>query len=85
MPPKQFYEIWDGKYSIESSLCDYSDEFILVTGDMTVTADNNTDVAFKNRVPFSTCKTEINDVFIDKANHIYIEIGMGSYVQSDWI
>ena len=60
--------------SIESSLCDYSDVFILVTGDITVTADNNTDVAFKNCAPFSTCKTEINDVFIDEANHIYIAL-----------
>ena len=59
--------------SIESSLCDYS-VFILVTGDITVTADNNTDVAFKNCAPFSTCKTEINDVFIDEANHIYIAL-----------
>ena len=32
---------------IKSSLCDYFDAFILVTGDITVTADNNTDVAFK--------------------------------------
>ena len=29
-------------------------------------------VAFKNFAPFPTCKTEINDVFIDEANHIYI-------------
>ena len=36
----------------------------------------NTDVAFKNWVPFSTYKTEINDVFIDEANHIYIAIPM---------
>ena len=34
---------------------------------MTVTAYNNADVAFKNCAPFSTCKTEINDVFIDEA------------------
>ena len=60
--------------SIESSLYDYSDVFILVTGNITVTADNNTDVAFKNCAPFSTCKTEINDVFIDEANHIYIAL-----------
>ena len=59
--------------SIESSLCDYS-VFILVAGDITVTADTNTDVAFKNCAPFSTCKTEINDVFIDEANHIYIAL-----------
>ena len=28
--------------TIKSSLCDYSDAFILVTGDITVTADNDT-------------------------------------------
>ena len=61
--------------SIKSSLCDYSDAFILVTGDITVTANDNTDVAFKNCEPFSRCKTEIN-VFIDDANHIYIAMPM---------
>ena len=55
-----------------SSLCDYSDQFILATGDIAVTADNDLDVAFKNCVPFSTCKAEINDVFIEEVNHIYI-------------
>ena len=44
----------------------------LVTGDITVAANNNTDVAFKNCAPFSTCKTKINDVFVDEVNHIYI-------------
>ena len=58
------------KKNIESSLCDYSNAFILVTGDITANANNDTDVAFKNCPPFSTCKTEINDVFIDEANHI---------------
>ena len=48
--------------SIKSSLCDYSDAFILFTGNIAVTANNNTDVGFKNGAPFSTCKTEINDV-----------------------
>ena len=42
--------------------------------DITVTANNNTDVTFKNCALFSTCKTEINDVYIDEANHIYIGI-----------
>ena len=64
--------------SIKSSLCDYSGPFILVTGNITVTASNNTDVAFKNYAPFSTCKTEINDVFIDEANHIYIVMLMNN-------
>ena len=43
--------------SIISSICGYSNAFILVTGDITVTADNNTNVAFKNCSAFSTCKT----------------------------
>ena len=33
--------------TIKSSLCDYSDAFILVTGNIAVNSDNNTDVAFK--------------------------------------
>ena len=43
--------------SIIPSICGYSNAFILVTGDITVTADNNTNVAFKNCSAFSTCKT----------------------------
>ena len=61
---------------IKSSLCDYSDACILVTGDITAVANNNTDVAFKNCTPFSTWKTEIDDVFVDKANHLYIAMSM---------
>ena len=44
--------------TIKSSLCDYSDAFILVTGNITVAANNNTDAAFKNCAPFSTCTTK---------------------------
>ena len=62
--------------SIKSNLCDYFDAFILVTGDITVTANNNTDVVFKACAPFYICKTEINDVFVDEANHIYIAMPM---------
>ena len=43
--------------NIKSSLCDHSDVFILITGDITGSADNDTHVAFKNCPPFSTCKT----------------------------
>ena len=62
--------------TIKSSLCYYSDAFILVTGNVTVAANNDTDVAFKNCAPFSTCTTKINDIFVDKANHIYIAMPM---------
>ena len=62
--------------TIKSSLCDYSDAFILVTGNITVTANNNTDVAFKNCVPFSTCTTKINE-----ANHIYIAMSVYNLIE----
>ena len=67
--------------SIKSRLCDYSDAFILVAGDTTVAASNNTDVAFKNCASFSTCKTDINDMFVDEANHIYIAMLMYNLIE----
>ena len=67
--------------TIKSSICDYSDAFILVTGDIIVTANNDTHVTFKHYAPFSTCKTEINDVFIDEANHTYIEMPMYNLIK----
>ena len=48
--------------TIKSSLCNYYDAFMLVTGNITVAANNDTDVAFKNCAPFSTCATKINDI-----------------------
>ena len=50
----------------------YSDAFILVTGDVTLNVGNHTHVAFRNCAPYSTWKTEINDIFIDETNHIYV-------------
>ena len=67
--------------SIKSSIRDYSDAFILVTGDITLNAGNDTDVAFKNCASFYTCKTEINDVFIDEASHIFIAMAIYNLVE----
>ena len=67
--------------TIKSSLCDYSDAFILVTENITVDANNNTDVAFKNCALFSTCTTKTNDVFVDEANHIYIAMPMYNLIE----
>ena len=39
--------------SIKSSLCDYSDAYILVTGNIT-SGGNDTKAAFKNCAPFRT-------------------------------
>ena len=44
--------------SLESSLCDYSDAYVLVTRNIAVVgADNKTKVAFKNCAPFRKCRT----------------------------
>ena len=67
--------------SIKSSFCDYSDASILVKGDISVTADNNRDVAFKNCAPFFTCKTEVNGVVIDDANYIHIAMTMYNLIE----
>ena len=67
--------------TIKSSLCDYSDALILVTGNITVNADNNTDVAFKNCITFSTYAKKINDIFVDEVNHIYIAMPMYNLIE----
>ena len=54
--------------SLDSNLCDYSDAYILVTGNITVTGGNaNTKVAFKNCALFGKCRTEVNETFVDDA------------------
>ena len=67
--------------TIKASLCDYCNAFILVTGNITVQANNNTDVTFKNCAPFSTCTTKINDVFVEETNHIYIAVPMYNLIE----
>ena len=67
--------------TIKSSLCDYSDAFILVTGNIAIAAGNNTNVAFTNCAPFSTCKTVINDVYFDETNYIYIAMPMYNLIE----
>ena len=58
---------------IKPNLCDYSDAYILVTGDIKV-ADvaANTNVAFKNCAPFTRCVTRINDEHVEAAENLDI-------------
>ena len=68
--------------SLESSLCDYSDTYILVTGDITATPNNAaTQVIFKNCAPFEKCKTEINETFIDEADFIDMTVPMCNLIE----
>ena len=66
---------------LKSSLCDYSDAYILVKGRITITgagddaaarqADEiNKDLIFKNCTPFVNCKSKINNAEIENAKNI---------------
>ena len=58
---------------IKANLFDYSDAYVLVTGDITATGgDANTRVTFKNWVPFTKCITHTNDEHVDGANNLGI-------------
>ena len=68
--------------SLESSICGYSDAYILVTGNINVTGGNaNKKVAFKNCAPFKERKTEINKTFVDKTEHINIAVPMYNLIE----
>ena len=68
--------------SIESSLCDYSDAYILVIGNTTATPNNAfIQVVFKNCAPFEKCRTEINETFIDEVTHINFTVPMYNLIE----
>ena len=68
--------------SLESSLCDYSDAYILVTRDITATPNNAaTQVIFKNCAPFEKCRTELNETFADEADFINITMPMYNLIE----
>ena len=75
---------------LRSSLCDYSDVYILVKGTIAVnntaaaSADvNNTDkkVIFKNCAPFTNCISKINNTQIDNAKDIDIVMSMYNLIE----
>ena len=75
---------------LRSSLCDHSDAYILVKGNITVdntaaagAAANNTDkkVIFKNCAPFTNCISKINNTQIDNVEYIDIVMGMYNLIE----
>ena len=75
---------------LKSSLCDYSDAYILVKGTITVNntvaqgaATNNTNkkVVFKNCAPFTNCISEINNTQIDNAKDFDIVMPMYNLIE----
>ena len=62
---------------IQPNLCDYSDAYILVTGDITAANGNaNTRVAFKNCSPFRRCVTHTNDEHVGTTENVDIIMPM---------
>ena len=68
---------------LRSSLCDYSDVYVLVSGAITITGAGDNDAArrlngrnkgvtFKNCAPFTDCISEINNTQIDNAKYIHV-------------
>ena len=78
--------------SLEPSLCDYSDAYILLTGNITVKRRNaaNTDdialgtirqAAFKNCSRFIDCRKEINKTFVHNADFINITMPIYNLIE----
>ena len=75
---------------LRSSLCDYSDAYILAKANATVNftaaegaAANNTNkkVIFKNCAPFTGCIGKINNIEIDNAEYIDIVMPMYNLIE----
>ena len=74
---------------LKSSLCDYSDAYILVKGTISVNntaaqgaaANNTNKVIFKNCTPFTNCISEINNTQIDNAKDIDIVMPMYNLIE----
>ena len=78
--------------TLKSSLCDYSDAYILVKGRITITGEGadaaarqlderDKRVIFKSCAPFIDCKTEINNTKIDNAKDTDIVMPMYTLVE----
>ena len=66
---------------LRSDLCDFSDTYIVVKGDITLEDNNDTNkhnknLAFENNAPFINCISKINGVQIDKAEDLDVVIPM---------
>ena len=67
---------------IKSNLCDYSDAYILLTGDITDTrVDDDTRDAFKNCTPFTKCISQISDEQVDNADNLDIVMTMYNLIE----
>ena len=76
----------------KSSLCDYSDVYILVKGKITITGagddaaarqadERDKGVAFKNCAPFTNCISEINNTQVENVKDIDIAMFMYNLIE----
>ena len=77
---------------LKSSLCDYSDAYILVKGTITIAGagddaaarqadERDKGVIFKNCAPFTNCVSEINNTQVDNAKDIDIVMPMYNLIE----
>ena len=77
---------------LKSSLCDYSDAYIIVKGTITITGagadaaarqadERDKGVAFKNCAPFINCISEINNIQVDNAKDIDVVMPMYNLIE----
>ena len=77
---------------LRSTLCDYIDTYMLVSGTIAITgpgADNaakriderQKEVIFKNCTPFTDCISEINNTQMDNAKNIYVVMPMYNLIE----
>ena len=67
---------------IKLKLCDYSDGYILATGDIKVAAVTvETRITFKNCAPFTRCVTHVNDEHVETAENLDIIMPMYNLIE----
>ena len=85
-------DLWNTKYDawneivyntkiLKSNLCEYNDAYILLRGDITVTAAPATNVAFKNCAPFTKCITKIVRITVDDTEDLDLVILMYNLIE----
>ena len=77
-------------WMLRSDLCDYSDAYIVVKGNATLTVDRGTlpnvnaydkKIAFKNNAPFISCISKINGELIENAEDLDIAMPMYNFLE----
>ena len=66
---------------LKSNLCDYNDTYILVKGDITVTAASETQVPFKNCASFIKCITEIDEATVRDVEDLDLVMPMYNLIE----